>query len=179
MVPMSEFIAKDGRSVAIRALRSEDLDGLLELVNSAVREGAPINKMTELSRTEEVEFLPKRLAEIEAGEIIQYVAEVYGELVGNAEIRKQLGRKSHLGALGISVKSDFRRMGIGGKLMEKVMSEAKKAGLKTIFLQVNETNLGAIILYRKLGFKETGRIPKAIYWDGKFVDDIIMVKDIG
>jgi hypothetical protein len=46
---MSEFIAKDGRAVVVRELRLEDLDGLLELVNSTVREGAPINRMTELS----------------------------------------------------------------------------------------------------------------------------------
>jgi RimJ/RimL family protein N-acetyltransferase len=175
---MSKFIAENGKTVVIRKLRLEDLDSLLELVNSTVREGAPINRNTELSRAEELEFLPRRLAEIERGDVIQYVVEVDGELVGNAEIRKQVGRKSHLGTLGVSVKSDFRRKGIGARLIEKVMSEAKKQGLKIVILQVNETNLPAITLYRKLGFKETGRIPKAIYWDGKYVDDIMMVADI-
>jgi len=173
-----EFVAKDGRTVVIRKPRLEDLDGVLELVNSTVREGAPINRMTELSRAEELEFLPRRLTEIERGDTIQYMAEVDGELVGNAEIRKQVGRKSHLETLGMSVKSGFRRKGIGARLMEKVMNEAKKKGLKIITLQVNETNLPAITLYRKLGFKETGRIPKAVYWNEKYVDDIIMVADI-
>jgi ribosomal protein S18 acetylase RimI-like enzyme len=173
-----QFNAKDGRTVVIRKPRLEDLDGLLELVNSTVREGAPINRMTELSRTEEIEFLPRRLAEIERGDTIQIIAEVEGELVGNAEIRRHVGRQSHVGTMGMSVKSGFRRIGIGARLIEKLIDEGKKQGLKIITLQVNETNLPAITLYRKLGFKETGRIPKAVYWNGKYVDDIIMVTSI-
>jgi ribosomal protein S18 acetylase RimI-like enzyme len=173
-----EFIAKDGRTVVIRKPRLEDLNGLLDLVNSTVREGAPINRVTELSRTEEIEFLPRRLAEIERGDTIQIIAEVEGELVGNAEIRRHVGRQSHVRTMGMSVKSGFRRLGIGARLIEKLIGEGKKQGLKIITLQVNETNLPAIILYRKLGFKETGRIQKAVYWNGKYVDDIIMVADI-
>jgi ribosomal protein S18 acetylase RimI-like enzyme len=175
---MSEFIARDGRAVVVRELRLEDLDGLLELVNSTVREGAPINRMTELSRAEEVEFLPKRLGEIKRGETVQFIAEVDGEVVGNAEVRRHVGRQSHVGTMGIVVKSGFRRIGIGTRLIEKLLSEGKKQGLKIVTLQVNETNLPAITLYRKLGFNETGRIPKAIHWNEKYVDDIIMVTDV-
>jgi RimJ/RimL family protein N-acetyltransferase len=173
-----EFITKDGKTVALRRPKLDDVNSLLELVNSTVREGAPINRMTELTQIEEMEFLPRRLAEIERGEAIQYVAEVEGELVGNAEIRKQVGRKSHVGTLGINVKSGFRQIGIGAKLIEKLIGEAKKQGLKIITLQVNETNLHAISLYKKIGFRETGRIPKAVCWNGKYVDDITMVIDI-
>lgn len=175
---MSEFIARDGRAVVVRELRLEDLDGLLELVNSTVREGAPINRMTELSRAEEVEFLRKRLDEIKRGETVQFIAEIDGEVVGNAEVRRHVGRQSHVGTMGIVVKSGFRRIGIGTRLIEKLLSEGKKQGLKIVTLQVNETNLPAITLYRKLDFNETGRILKAIYWNEKYVDDIIMVTDV-
>jgi ribosomal protein S18 acetylase RimI-like enzyme len=171
------FSAKDGTTVVIRKLSLGDLEGLLELVNSTVREGAPINRITELSRKEEKEFLPKRLAEIEQGETIQIIAEIEGELVGNAEIRRHVGRQSHVGTLGISVKSGFRRKGIGTRLMQELLNQAKTQGLKIIILQVNETNLPAITLYRKLGFKETGRIPRAVHWNGKYVDDVIMIVD--
>jgi ribosomal protein S18 acetylase RimI-like enzyme len=175
---MSEFIAKDGGIVVIRKLRLEDVDSLLELVNSTVREGAPVNRMTELSREEEIEFLRRRLAEIERGDTVLLIAEVDGKLVGNAEIRRHPGRQSHVGTMGITVKSGFRRIGIGTQLIERLLSEGKEQGLRIVTLQVNETNLPAITLYRKLGFKETGRIPKAIHWNRKYVDDIIMVADI-
>jgi L-amino acid N-acyltransferase YncA len=173
-----EFIAKDGRPVAFRKPKWEDLDGLLDILNSVVREGAPVNRTTGVSRSEEIDFLARRLAEIERGTVIQLIAEVDGELAANAEIRKGAGRQSHVGSLGIIVKSGFRHMGIGAKLMERLISEGKKQGLKIITLQVNETNLPAISLYRKLGFRETGRIPKAISWNGKYVDDVTMVIEI-
>jgi ribosomal protein S18 acetylase RimI-like enzyme len=111
--------------------------------------------------------LPKRLAEIKRGEIVQFIAEIDGEVVGNAEVRRHVGRQSHVGTMGIVVKFDSRRIGIGTRLIEKLLSEGKKQGLKIVTLQVNETNLPAITLYRKLGFNETGRIPKAIHWNGK------------
>ena len=33
-------------------------------------------------------------------------------------------------------------------------------------------------VYEKVGFKETGRIPKGLYRNGKFIDDVIMVKEL-
>jgi len=173
-----EFTTKDGRIVVFRMPKWADLDGLLGFINSIIREGAPINLTTEVSRTEEIKFLARRLAEIEKGSIIQFIAEIDGEIVGNADIARNVGRQSHVGTLGIIVKSAFRRIGIGAKLIEKLTDEAKKKGLKIINLQVNETNIPAITLYKKLGFRETGRTPKAISWKGEYVDSVAMTVDI-
>lgn len=175
---LDEFTAKDGRIVVFRKPKWADLDGLLDFINSIVREGAPINLTAEVSRTEEIEFLARRLVDIEKGNKIQFIAEIEGEIIGNADIAKHVGRQSHVGTLGIIVKSDFRRIGIGAKLKEKLTDEAKKKGLKIINLQVNETNIPAITLYKKLGFSETGRTPKAISWKGKYVDSVTMTVDI-
>jgi len=48
--------------------------------------------------------------------------------------------------------------------------------LKVIVLDVYEKNLPALNLYRKMGFKEVGRIPKAIFWKGRYIDDIKMAR---
>jgi len=53
-----------------------------------------------------------------------------------------------------------------------LLEEAKKQGLKVIILDVYEKNLPALNLYKRMGFKEVGRIPKAVYWKGEYVDDI-------
>jgi len=81
-----------------------------------------------------------------------------------------------VGVLGIAVKSGYRRLGIGAKLIEVLLEEAKKQGLKVIVLDVYEKNLPALNLYRKMGFKEVGRIPKAIFWKGRYIDDIKMAR---
>jgi len=76
-----DFTAKDGRTILLRNPRWKDLDGLLDFINSLVREEAPINRINEISRREQVEFLARRLSSIETGEIIQLVAEESGKIV--------------------------------------------------------------------------------------------------
>lgn len=173
-----EFTTKDGRIVVLRKPKWTDLDGLMNFINSIVRESAPINLTTEVSRAEEIEFLARRLVEIEKGNIIQFIAEIEEEIVGNADIMRHVGRQNHVGTLGIIVKSGFRRIGIGTKLIEQLTNEAKKKGLKIVNLQVNETNIPAMTLYKKLGFRETGRTPKGIYWKGEYVDSVIMTASL-
>ena len=45
-----------------------------------------------------------------------------------------------------------------------------------IILDVYEKNLPALNLYKRMGFKEVGRIPKAVYWKGEYIDDIKMAR---
>jgi len=52
-----EFIAKDGRKVVLRTLRWEDLDDLLDFINSLVEESANIIRSEKVSREEEIEWL--------------------------------------------------------------------------------------------------------------------------
>lgn len=46
------FTAKDGRQVVLRTPRWEDLDELLELINSLVSEGAEISRNKKVTRAE-------------------------------------------------------------------------------------------------------------------------------
>lgn len=177
-VQITVFKAKDGRTILMRSPRWDDLDGLLDFINSLVREEAPINKISEISRSEQIEFLARRLSNIENGRIIQLVAEEDGKIVGNADVTKLSGRESHVGTLGVAVRFDSRRVGIATKLIETLMYEAKKQGLKMILLAVYENNLPALALYRRLGFKEVGRTPSGIRWKGKYIDDIRMAKEL-
>jgi len=173
-----EFTAKDGRTILLRKPRWDDLDGLLDFINSLVNEEAPINRTEEVSRSDQIEFLARRLSSIENGRIIQLVAKEEGKIVGNADVTKLSGRESHVGKLGIGVRSGYRRIGIATKLVEILIRQAKKERLKIILLAVYENNLPAIALYRKLGFKEVGRTPKGVYWKGKYIDDVRMAIEI-
>jgi len=168
------FILKDGRKAIVRTPRWEDLDDLMDFINSLVREEALILREKEVSRIEEAEWLAERLVSLEKDEIIYFVTEVDGKVVASAEITKRRGHQKHVGVLGVAVKSGHRRLGIATKLIEALLEEAKKQGLKVIILDVYEKNLPALNLYKRIGFKEVGRIPKAIFWKGEYIDDVKM-----
>lgn len=172
------FLAKDGREVIIRPPRWEDLDGLVEYINSLVDEKVEIVLKKKVTREEEAEWLAKRLISIDKGEVIHVVAEVDGQVVAGAEVGKQTHRMSHVGMLGLGIKSPYRGIGIGTIIMETLIEESKKAGLKVLVLDVFDTNNIAKELYEKMGFKEVGKVPKGIYKDGKYIDLVRMALEL-
>jgi len=63
-------------------------------------------------------------------------------------------------------------------MMKTLIEQADMMGLKILTLTVFATNKRAIHVYQKVGFKETGRILKGIYRKGKYLDRVIMTKEI-
>ncbi|MFB0503162.1 MAG: N-acetyltransferase family protein [Candidatus Bathyarchaeia archaeon] len=173
-----QFKSKDGREVILRTPRWEDLDDLTEFINSLVDEGVDIATDQKATREQEADWLGRRLASLEKGEQFSLIAEVDGKVVANSEITKRGGYSKHVGGLGIGIKKGYRDIGIGTEMLKTLLSEAKKMGLKMVFLNVFSTNKRAIHVYEKASFKQTGRRPKFFFKDGKYIDDIIMAKEI-
>ena len=80
--------------------------------------------------------------------------------------------------MGIAIKKGFREIGIGTKILNTLITQAKRYSLQMLILSVFSTNERAIHVYKNVGFKETGRIPKMFLKDGKLIDEIFMVKEI-
>jgi len=55
--------------------------------------------------------------------------------------------------LNVAVHQEFRKTGLGEKLMRDCLSESAEKGLKYAILEVRITNTAAQKLYEKLGFK--------------------------
>ncbi len=64
---------------------------------------------------------------------------------------------------------------IGSMLIEYILELARGNGVKKVYLEVNETNIPAISLYKKFGFEVYGKRKK--YYDLKY-DAILMKKEI-
>lgn len=57
--------------------------------------------------------------------------------------------------LNVTIRSDFRRRGLGTWLVREVLSMMEKNMVTDVFLEVRRSNNAAIALYKKLGFEET------------------------
>jgi ribosomal protein S18 acetylase RimI-like enzyme len=172
------FTAKDGRKVILRSVKWEDLDDLLEMINSLVEEGADITRTKKVARAEEAEWLGRYLARIEKNEIINCAVEVGGKVIGNSEIGKREEPMSHIGGFGIAIKQGYRNIGIGAQIIQVLIEESKRTGLRILVLEVFDSNELAKRLYRKMGFKEAGRIQRGVYKNGKYVDLIQMTLEL-
>ena len=56
----------------------------------------------------------------------------------------------------IVVKKDLRNIGIGSKLLQKLIDMCKDLKMKEVTLEVNENNVSAINLYKKYGLEQVG-----------------------
>jgi [ribosomal protein S18]-alanine N-acetyltransferase len=57
----------------------------------------------------------------------------------------------------VVVAAESRHRGVGSALVCELLAEARTSGAKAIGLEVRESNLHAMQLYEKLGFKQDGR----------------------
>lgn len=106
-----------------------------------------------------------------------YYAIFEGSVVGWCDVfPKDNPRLNHRGSLGMGLLPGFRGQGIGQKLLEKVLSHAKKIGLEKVELQVNTTNTAAISLYKKLGFEQEGLIKNYRKLNSQYFDSLTMGK---
>ena len=105
----------------------------------------------------------------------QFVALKGDEVIGWCDISPRRGEGfTHCGRLGMGVLKDYRRQGIGTKLMERAIIRAIELGLERIELEVYSSNTPAINLYEKRGFNHEGAKRRARKLDGVYDDIIVM-----
>ena len=79
---------------------------------------------------------------------------------------------------GLMVAASARRRGIGSALIEEAMNWARDLGIVRLELTVFPHNAPAIALYRKLGFQEEGILRRRYLIDGRYVDAMLMGRDL-
>ncbi|WP_065752948.1 GNAT family N-acetyltransferase [Bradyrhizobium paxllaeri] len=80
---------------------------------------------------------------------------------------------AHVGVLGVALLPEFRRQGIGGRLIRQTLGAAREFGLR-VELTVRESNTGAIELYKKFGFAIEGLQRNRILVDGGYENLVLM-----
>jgi len=158
----------------LRTPKWEDLDDSLELINSLVEEKADVLRSERVSREEETDWLSKVLSKLEKDEAFYMVAEVGGKVVEISQIDRRGGYDRHVGVIGIAIRKDFRDLGVGAEIMRMLVEQGRKMGLKVLTLSAFASNERAIRVYEKMGFVQTGRIPKKHFKEDRYIDDVIM-----
>jgi ribosomal protein S18 acetylase RimI-like enzyme len=171
------FTSRDGARVVLRRLRWGDLDDLLELHNELIEEEAMIGGDQPMTREQQVDRHADLMKNVEKGQSVVVIAETEGKLVGMTNARNRGGRLRHTAGLGIFVKKGYRDRGIGSEMMRELETQAGKAGVEVLYLEVYSIS-PAVELYRRLGYTEYGRLPGGIKYRGEYVDAVSMYKRV-
>lgn len=178
------FRSRQGEEVVIRYPKWDDLDLLTDWINELSQEDTFISYSGErFTLEQEADFLAGLFKDMEFQNKVFLCAFVGDDLASTCVVHRRAAhrRQQHVGMIGLSTRAAFRGQGIGRELSRTAIEEAAKniPGLRLIMLEVFGNNKAAIDLYRKLGFRETGRIPGGVLFRGELVDDVIMCLDLG
>jgi RimJ/RimL family protein N-acetyltransferase len=76
------------------------------------------------------------------------------------------------------IKQGYRDAGLGTEIMRTQIDLAKKMELKVLTLTAFASNKRAIHVYEKVGFVQTGTIPRKHFKDSEYVDEVIMTNSL-
>lgn len=166
------FIDKDG-SVLSKFSPQEWADYINELVD----EGAYITVQNYVDSVDELEWMYDKLQELKDGRrfILIAVDLKKGKIAGVLELKPDKPPFQHNCEFSVSVRPEYRGIGLGSTLFKIAIIEAKKLGYVNIYLYVASENKKAIKLYRRLGFRKIATLKKYRSHYGKFIDEIVMV----
>jgi ribosomal-protein-alanine N-acetyltransferase len=77
--------------------------------------------------------------------------------------------------MNLCVAPDYRRQGIGEKLTAELERQLKENDVTCLTLEVRVSNIPAIALYEKLGFRQVGKRPR--YYEKPREDALILRKE--
>jgi len=153
----------------------------LDFINSLIEEDAKILMNKKMNLKEEMEFLEKGVKSTKDKKKVYLIAKDGNKVVANTSIELGAYKRNHIGKFAIGIRNGYRGMGLGKYLMQEIIKLAKKElspSPKIFQLEVFENNKPAVGLYKKMGFKIVGKIPKQVHHKGRLIGEYIMIKNI-
>ncbi|OGO63675.1 MAG: hypothetical protein A2029_06785 [Chloroflexi bacterium RBG_19FT_COMBO_47_9] len=179
---MTQSLSTPKGDISVRFTQSEDCTALLGLRLESLAMhpeafAADIDK-TAADGVGAFEKLIGDNAKSHAGTIS--IAYAGAELVGLVGItRGHWPKTRHFGVLwGVYVKPTWRGFHICEAMISEIFDWSKENAVSVIYLGVTISATSAIRCYTRCGFKEYGVEPKAIYCNGIYYDQLLMVKQL-
>lgn len=158
-----------------RTATGEDVDRLHALVVEMVGEGAALGWVDMPTRAEVGEMVADLIAASDDDDACLVLVEDGDEVLGFAYwTRRELETEQPHADIGrVGVSSRARGGGVGRRVLQCLVEEARTAGIEVLTLDVRGNNHAAMALYEHFGFQEYGRIPDFVAigderWDNVF-----------
>ena len=171
--------------VRLRLLSPSDFtpewtEALQQLFNGSIMHGGTIGFLKPMSRKEAQEYFASLRDGILKGNIIAIVAgndPVDGFGLIRRDPDDRLG--NHCWEVGrVTVRHDMQRHGLGAAIVKRLLAEAKRRKVEILWLDVRITNVAAVELFQKLGFRTWGIFPGRIKDRRTYVDVLYMACDL-
>jgi RimJ/RimL family protein N-acetyltransferase len=143
------YTLKDGCNVLLRPMTQDDEQSLVELFSSASNEDVRYlrddvkNEQLVRSWCENLDYV----------KVLPLLALVKERVVGQATLHFHKGPERHVGSVRIFLAKDFRRRGLGTKVINTLTELARKQDLHILVAEVVADQSKVIKAFQQLGFE--------------------------
>jgi L-amino acid N-acyltransferase YncA len=162
---------KDGAYILIRPMNGEDQQRLMEFYSAVndddmryfrhyVKDPAVIRDWSE---------------HLDYGKVLPILAFVKERVVGSASLHFGEGPKRHTAEVRLFLAKDYRKRGLGMKMIRVLIDLARKQGLNILFAEVMAEQTKVVKAFEQLGFKSQATLDDYfIFPDGETRDVVLM-----
>ncbi len=171
-----DLALQGGAVIMLRLMEPRDSDAILSFARKLPHDDLLFLRLNITAP----EGVAEWVRNVEAGRTITVLAEQGGEIVGYASVHHNDAMwNRHIGEIRVNVGAEFRKQGLGRRLVDEVFAIARDVGLRKITAQMTPDQKGARVTFERLGFR-----PEALLADfvvdreGKTRDLLIMTHDL-
>ncbi len=169
---------------SLRVLKSSDftsegIEALYRLFNDSILHGGTIGFLKPMTRKRALDYFDELKRGIHAGDVLAVVSG--GRVLdGFGLIRRDQGElRRHCWEMGrVMVRRERQRRGLGAAIVQRLLAEAKRRKVEIVWLDVRISNVAAIELFTKLGFRTWGIFPDRIKTGRDYLDVLYMACDL-
>ena len=162
----------------IRNATHDDIDAIQRIYAHHVLHGAGSFEEEPPS----VETMIERFDLVASRNLPWLVAEMDGVVAGYAYANLYRERSAYRYTLedAVYIAPDRARSGIGHALLTEILARATAGGFRQMVAVIGDSeNYGSIGLHRALGFRRIGTLQEVGFKFGRWLDSVIMQKDLG
>jgi L-amino acid N-acyltransferase YncA len=140
---------KDGVNVLLRPMTASDQQQLTDLFSPISEEDARYLR----NDVKDAAVIQSWCEDLDYARVLPLLALVKDRVVGEATLHFRTGPKRHLGEVRIFLANDFRRRGLGSKMLNTLIDLAKKQDLYTLIAEIVADQSKVIKAFQNLGFE--------------------------
>ena len=162
---------KDGTYILLRPMTQDDYDILVEYY-SAISD----DDMRYLRHpVKDPQLIKQWCDQLDYGKTLPLLALVKDRIVGTATLHFFEGPKRHVGEVRILLSRDFRKRGLGMKMIRALVDLARKHGLGILYAEIIADMSKVVKAFELIGFTQQATLDDFFMFpDGDFSDVVLM-----
>lgn len=162
---------KDGAYVLLRALTPEDRQKLHDFFGSVGEEDLRYFR----HNVRDPAVIDGWCDHLDYSQVLPLIALFKDHIVGSASLHFFTGPRRHIGEVRLFLAKDFRRRGLGMKMIRALMELARKQGLSILVAEVIAEQTKVVKAFEQLGFRIKCTLDDYYQFpDGDFCDVVLM-----